>query len=147
LQVAPRGPYTGPIDPDGLQDLVTRAHIARRLHLPRARVERAIASEGFPPPLGRLGASTVWRWADVRRWAEGAAGRPEGPSEEGLHLAEIRDRFRAAGFRLKISQDPDGGWRAVRIAAGRPSAAGQAFHGASAVEAAERALEWLQTHK
>jgi len=147
LQVARRGPYTGPIDPADLQDLVTRAHIARRLHLPRARVQRAIASAGFPPPLGRLGPSIVWRWADVRRWAEDAAGHPEGPSEEGLHLAEIRDRFRAAGFRLKISQDPAGGWQAVRVAVGRPSAAGQAFRGASAVEAAERALDWLQTHK
>jgi hypothetical protein len=147
LQVGLRSPYTGPVEVHGLQDLVTRAHIARRLHLSRGRVTRATESAEFPAPLGRLGDSPVWRWADVRRWAEGAAGRPEGPSEEGLHLAEIRDHFRGAGFRLKIAQDPEGGWRATRVAVGRPSSAGQVFRGATAVEAAERALDWLRTHK
>jgi len=132
--------------PAGANDLVTRGHIARRLHLSRARVATAVASPGFPAPLGRLGQSPVWRWSDVRAWAEGAAGSPEGPSPEGLRLAGIRDHFRGAGFRLKISQDPDGGWKAVRVAAGRPSAAGEAFRGATALEAAENALEWLQTH-
>jgi hypothetical protein len=133
--------------PDGASDLVTRGHIARRLHLSRARVAAATTSPGFPAPLGRLDQSPVWRWSDVRAWAEGAAGSPEGPSPEGLRLAGIRDHFRAAGFRLKISQDPGGGgWKAVRVAAGRPSAAGEAFRGATALEAAENALEWLQTH-
>ncbi len=132
--------------PDGLQDLVTRAAIARRLHLGRARVERAVASPGFPAPLGRLGGLVVWRWSEVRAWAEGAEGRPEGPTPEGMRLAGIRDRFRGAGFRLKIAQDPAGGWQAVRVAPGRPSSAGQVFRGASAIEAAERALEWLETH-
>lgn len=131
--------------PDGAIDLVTRGHIARRLHLSRARAAAAAASPGFPAPIGRLGQSPVWRWAEVRAWAEGAAGSPEGPSPEGLRLAGIRDHFRAAGFRLKISRDQDG-WKAVRIAAGRPSAAGEAFRGATALEAAETALEWLQTH-
>lgn len=132
--------------PDGLDDLVTRAHIARRLHLTRARVEHAIAAPGFPAPLGRLGPSVVWRWADVRRWAERAIGAPEGPSAEAMRVAGIRDHFRAAGFRLKITQDAQGGWRAVRVATGRPSAAGEAFEGRSALEAAERALAWLETH-
>ena len=127
-------------------DLVTRGHIARRLHLSRARVAAAVASPGFPAPLGLLRQSPIWRWSDVRAWAEGAAGSPEGPSPEGLRLAGIRDHFRGAGFRLKISQDPAGGWKAVRVAAGRPSAAGEAFRGATALEAAENALEWLQTH-
>jgi hypothetical protein len=132
--------------PDGMQDLVTRAHIARRLHLTRARVADATGSEGFPAPLGRVGPSTVWRWSEVRRWAEGATGSPGGPSPEGMRLAGIRDHFRAAGFRLKITTDPDGRWQAIRIAAGRPSAAGEVFRGESALEAAESALTWLQTH-
>jgi hypothetical protein len=133
--------------PDGLEDLVTRARIGRRLHLTRARLERAVASSDFPAPLGRLGEQLVWRWSDVRGWAEGAEGRPEGPTSEGMRLAGIRDRFRGAGFRLKIAPDPAGGWQAVRVASGRPSSAGQAFRGDSALEAAERALEWLETHR
>jgi hypothetical protein len=132
--------------PDGLQDLVTRAAIARRLHLARARVDRAVASPGFPAPIGRLGAQVVWRWSDVRGWAAGAEGRPEGPTPEGMRLAGIRDRFRGAGFRLKIAPDPAGGWQAVRVAPGRPSSTGQVFRGATAIDAAEQALEWLETH-
>ena len=132
--------------PDGASDLVTRSNIARRLHLSRDRVAAAVASPGFPAPLGILRQIPIWRWSDVRAWAEGAAGSPEGPSPEGLRLAGIRDHFRGAGFRLKISQDPDWGWKAVRVAAGRPSAAGEVFRGATAIEAAENALEWLQTH-
>lgn len=133
--------------PDGLPDLVTRAHVARRLHLSRGEVAAAVARADFPAPLGRLGPSTVWRWSDVRAWAERSAGRPGGPSEEGLRLAGIRDRFRGAGFRLKIAPDDAGGWQAIRVAPGRPSAAGEAFHGRDPVEAAERALEWLETHR
>lgn len=132
--------------PDGLQDLVTRARIGRRLQLTRARRDRALASSGFPAPLGRLGTQVVWRWSDVRAWAERAEGRPEGPTPEGMRLAEVRDHFRGAGFRLKIAPDPAGGWQAVRVAAGQPSSAGQVFRGNSALEAAERALEWLETH-
>jgi predicted DNA-binding transcriptional regulator AlpA len=132
---------------DGVQDLVTRAHIARRLHLGRAAIVRALAEPEFPTPLGRLGTSLVWRWADVRQWAEGAQGRPGGPTDEAMHVAEIRDRFRAAGFRLKIVPDPDGGWRALRVAIGGPSAKGQPFRGATRAEAAESALAWLETHK
>ena len=132
--------------PDGLQDLVTRAAIGRRLHLTRARVHRAVASAGFPAPIGRLGALVVWRWSDVRGWAEGAEGRPEGPTPEGMRLAGIRDRFRGAGFRLKIAPDAAGGWQAVMVAPGRRSTTGQVFRGGTAIEAAERALEWLETH-
>ena len=133
--------------PDGLQDLVTRAHIARRLHVSRGQMEKAVASPGFPAPVGRVGPSRVWRWSEVRDWAEGATGTPGGPSEEGMRLAHIRDHFRGAGFRLKIARGADGGWTATRVASGRPSAAGQPFAGATAVEAAENALEWLQTHQ
>ena len=82
----------------------------------------------------------------MRDWAEGATGSPGGPSADGMRLAHIRDHFRAAGFRLKITRTGDGGWQALRIAAGRPSSAGQAFTGASALEAAESALAWLETH-
>jgi hypothetical protein len=128
-------------------DLVTRGHIARRLHLSRARVDAAVAGEGFPAPLGHLDGRPIWRWSEVRDWAERAAGSPSGPSEEGLRLANIRDRFRGAGFRLKIAPDSDGaGWSAVRVAPGRRSTLGDAFQGSTAVEAAERALEWLETH-
>jgi hypothetical protein len=132
--------------PDGLEDLVTRTGIGRRLHLTRARRDRAVDAPGFPAPVGRLGSQVVWRWADVRAWAEGAEGRPEGPTAEGMRLAGIRDRFRGAGFRLKIAPDPAGGWQAVRVAPGRRSATGQVFRGNNAIEAAERALEWLETH-
>jgi len=126
---------------------VTRAHIARRLHLTRARTEAAVASSGFPDPLGHLDGAPIWRWSDVRAWAERAAGSPAGPSEDGLRLANIRDRFRGAGFRLKIAQDPDGpGWSAVRVAPGRRSTLGDAFQGSTALEAAENALKWLETH-
>ena len=129
-------------------NLVTRGHIARRLHLTRARVEAAVASEGFPEPVGHLDGRPIWRWSDVRGWAEEAAGSPSGPSEDGLRLAGIRDRFRAAGFRLKISPDSDGGgWSAVRVSPGRRSTLGDAFQGSTAVEAAERALQWLETHR
>jgi predicted DNA-binding transcriptional regulator AlpA len=131
---------------DGLEDLVTRAHIARRLHLSRAAAARAASAPGFPAPVGRLGASVVWRWSDVRAWAEAERGRPGGPTDEAMHVAGIRDRFRAAGFRLKIVPDPEGGWRAVRVAIGGHSATGQPFRGATREEAAERALAWLETH-
>ena len=128
-------------------NLVTRGHIARRLHLSRARVEAAVATKGFPAPLGHLDGRPIWRWNDVRDWAEAAAGSPSGPSEEGLRLANIRDRFRAAGCRLKITPDSEGGgWSAVRVAPGRRSTLGDAFQGSTAVEAAERALQWLETH-
>ena len=128
-------------------NLVTRGHIARRLHLSRARTEAAVASEGFPAPLGHLDGSPIWRWSDVREWAEAAAGSPSGPSEDGLRLAGIRDRFRAAGFRLKIAPDPDsGGWSAVRVSPRRRASNGDAFQGGTALEAAENALEWLETH-
>ena len=134
--------------PDGLSDLVTRTHIARRLHLTRAALARAVAAPGFPQPLGRLGPSEVWRWTDVRSWAEDAAGRPGGPSAEGLRLATIRDRFRGAGFRLKLAPDAEGdGWTARRVAPKRPTTqTGEVFRGRDAREAAERALEWLETH-
>ena len=70
-----------------------------------------------------------------------------GPLAFPLRLAGIRDRFRGAGFRLKIQPRPDGdGWSAVRVAPGRRSSLGDAFEGRTPLEAAERALQWLETH-
>lgn len=129
-----------------LEDLVTRTHIGRRLHMSPGRVGTITAAPGFPAPIGHMGSSVIWRWADVRRWAEGVRGTPDGPSEEAMHVAGIRDHFREAGFRLKIAPMPDGQWQAVRIAIGGPSSKGQAFQGNTRVEAAERALEWLSSH-
>jgi hypothetical protein len=129
-----------------LDDLVTRTHIGRRLHLSRAKVGAAISGEAFPPPIGRMGASPIWRWSEVRGWAEDARGTPNGPSDEAMHVAGIRDHFREAGFRLKITQLADGQWQAVRVVIGGPSAKGQAFRGLTRIEAAESALEWLSTH-
>ena len=117
------------VHPDGLQDLVTRAHIARRLHIPRARVNAAVASEGFPEPLGRVGPSRVWRWSEVRSWAEGATGRPGGPSAEGMRLAHIRDHFRAAGFRLKITRSADGQLAGAQDRRGPPVGRRAGLHG------------------
>jgi predicted DNA-binding transcriptional regulator AlpA len=134
-------------DRKGLPDLVTATNIGRRLHLSRAGVARAVASPGFPAPIGLLRSSVVWRWEDVRRWAEEAAGHPGAPTEEALHVASIRDRFRAAGFRLKIRRDEAGGWKATRVAIGLHSDTGQAFRGATQVEAAEQALAWLESHR
>ena len=50
-------------------DLVSAAEIARRLSLTRERVRQLAATETFPTPLGRIGRSHIWRWADVERWA------------------------------------------------------------------------------
>lgn len=130
---------------DGLPDLVTRANIARRLHMGRVGAKAATSAPDFPAPIGRLRDSPVWRWAEVSRWAQGATGSPGGPTPEAMRLAGIRDHFREAGFRLKIVPDGDG-WKAIRVAVGRPSSAGEPFVGDSALQAAERALEWLQTH-
>ncbi len=131
---------------NGLDDLVTRTHIGRRLHLSRAKVGVAIDAEGFPAPVGRMGASPIWRWTDVRGWAEDARGTPHGPSDEAMHVAGIRDHFREAGFRLKITALPDGQWQALRVVIGGPSAKGQAFRGQTRIQAAESALEWLSSH-
>lgn len=54
----------------GFDDLVTGAEIGRRLGISRQRVAKIAVRAGFPEPLGRLGQAKVWRWADVRAWAE-----------------------------------------------------------------------------
>ena len=64
-----------------LEDLVTGAEIGRRLRLSTQRVHQLAEREDFPRPLGRVGNSLVWRWADVSAWdarTERATGRPKG---------------------------------------------------------------------
>lgn len=34
------------------------------------QVRREIAKKGFPAPVAKLAATTVWRESDVRRWME-----------------------------------------------------------------------------
>lgn len=128
----------------GTQELVTRAAMARRLHVGRNHLERVTGDPKFPAPVGLLAGAPIWRWSDVQAWADADAEAAH--HDETEHLAEIRDRFRGAGFRLKIVAHPDGGWQALRIAIGGPTSSGQPFRGATQVEAAEAALAWLQTH-
>ncbi|MEJ7569197.1 MAG: hypothetical protein WKF41_13135 [Gaiellaceae bacterium] len=54
---------------DRQTELVIAADIAERLGISRARVSVLAGRRGFPPPVGRLGRSDVWRWASVERWA------------------------------------------------------------------------------
>lgn len=62
--------------PGELDDLVTGAEIGRRMGVTRARVAQLAAEPGFPPALGRVGASKVWRWADIQGWLA-TSGRPQ----------------------------------------------------------------------
>lgn len=55
-------------------DLVVQLDIARRLGVTRQRVNQLAADDAFPAPLGKLGRSLVWDWAEVERWAD-ATGR------------------------------------------------------------------------
>lgn len=54
---------------EDLPDLVTGADVARRLEITRQRVHQMREQDGFPTPLGKVGSSIVWRWADVEKWA------------------------------------------------------------------------------
>jgi predicted DNA-binding transcriptional regulator AlpA len=58
-------------------ELVTAAEIARRLGLarPQAVYTWRRRNRDFPEPVA---VATVWRWGDVRAWAE-ATGHPRGP--------------------------------------------------------------------
>jgi predicted DNA-binding transcriptional regulator AlpA len=58
------------ISRDAFDDLVTGAEIARRLAISPTRVSQLAQRPTFPRPLGRLGHATIWRWADIERWAE-----------------------------------------------------------------------------
>jgi hypothetical protein len=133
---------------DGLAELVTRAEIGRRLHMGRGRAASVVDEAGFPAPVGRLGDRVIWRWGDVRAWAEAARGRAGGPSDEAMHLAGVRDRCHAAGYRLKlVGGGGDGAAEAILKPIGSPSAKARAFTGATPLEAADAALAWLQTHR
>ena len=54
---------------DARTELVIAADIAERLRISRARVSVLASRSDFPRPVGRLGRSEVWRWANVQRWA------------------------------------------------------------------------------
>jgi predicted DNA-binding transcriptional regulator AlpA len=54
---------------DARTELVIAADIADRLEISRARVSVLANRPDFPPPVGRLGRSDVWRWASIERWA------------------------------------------------------------------------------
>jgi predicted DNA-binding transcriptional regulator AlpA len=54
---------------DSRTELVISADIAKRLGLTRQRIHVLANRSGFPPPLGKLGRSSVWHWASIERWA------------------------------------------------------------------------------
>lgn len=62
-----------------LDDLVTLSDIASRLSVSRQRAHQLAAVDGFPAPLGQVGAAVVWRWPDVEAWNAGRT-RKRGPS-------------------------------------------------------------------
>lgn len=53
-----------------LDELVTRAELARRLGVSGERVRQLAERPHFPAPLGRVGQALVWRWADIEQWAK-----------------------------------------------------------------------------
>lgn len=62
-----------------LEDLVTGAEVGRRLGVSTQRVHQLAERDDFPAPLGRVGNSVVWRWADVEAWnanTDRPGGRP-----------------------------------------------------------------------
>lgn len=63
-----------------LENLVSGAEIARRLGVSKQRAHQLTHMDGFPEPLGRLGAAIVWRWSDVAAWSE-ESGLPRPPRE------------------------------------------------------------------
>lgn len=62
-------------------DLVGVAEIAELLGVSRQQVHRLSVQEGFPEPVARLSAGTIWRRRDIERWAKTRRrpGRPEKP--------------------------------------------------------------------
>lgn len=53
-----------------LDELVTGAELARRIGVSTQRVHQLRVEPGFPEPIGRVGQAIVWRWRDVKPWAE-----------------------------------------------------------------------------
>lgn len=68
-----RGPM-GPVDPD---DMVGAAEIAERLGLRLAQTvhDWARRHPDFPRPVAKLRMGHVWRWSEVKQWAD-ETGRP-----------------------------------------------------------------------
>lgn len=54
---------------DARIELVIAVDIAKRLGISPQRVHVIASNPGFPPPIGKLGRSAVWRWSAVERWA------------------------------------------------------------------------------
>ena len=54
-----------------LDELVTGAEAGRRLGVSRQRIKQLSETESlaFPAPVGKVGQATVWRWADIEKWA------------------------------------------------------------------------------
>jgi hypothetical protein len=79
--------------PIHLEDLVTGAEIGRRLGFSTQRVHQLAGTVGFPVPLGRVGNSVVWRWADVEPWARrrGMNARTAGQLRQGVLTAVSTD--------------------------------------------------------
>jgi hypothetical protein len=59
---------------DSTTELVIATDIAKRLGISPQRVNVLATAPGFPPALGKLGRSSVWRWSSIERWA-GETGR------------------------------------------------------------------------
>ena len=78
-------------------ELVTGAEIARRLSLSRARVHQLAAADGFPESLGWLGQAKVWRWDEVREWAE-ERGRAVSEPPVGMRVRVITGPPRRSRF-------------------------------------------------
>lgn len=52
-------------------ELVSGGEVARRLGLSRERIRQLVELEGrFPTPAAIVGGYRVWRWGDIRDWAE-----------------------------------------------------------------------------
>ena len=62
-----------------IDELVTGSEAVRRLGISRERVRQLAQRDDFPEPLGRVGASIVWRWAELEKWAV-ATGREVAPA-------------------------------------------------------------------
>jgi predicted DNA-binding transcriptional regulator AlpA len=60
-------------------DLVGTPEVAARLGLTRERIRQLAAARGrFPPPIGNIRETKVWRWGDIADWIAAGGRRPAG---------------------------------------------------------------------